>query len=292
MVSPTEIIPLLIVVLLLLSASGAEPDTMDVVLDGDHAVTAVDDVLVVGGGTATVPENASVAGRLFAIGGDLQIEGQVDGNVRLLAGNLTVGSGAEITGELQTIAGEPSVAEGARIGSRSSIDVTPRTSTPAERAGSLALQVVALALAGGWFARRRATLLRNVGDSITHHTVVSGVVGSIAGAALLVLFVYMAFTLILLPLSVVGLLAGFLVIVYAYVTYGFLIGRRLPIERVDVATAVGVGAFVIAIELLGRIPVLGAATQFMLVAVGLGAVLITYFGLQRFEPAAMPGGER
>jgi hypothetical protein len=131
-------------------------------------------------------------------------------------------------------------------------------------------------------------LLENVGDSVVHHTVVSGVVGSIAGTALLVLFVYMAFTLVLLPISILGLMAELLAVVYAYAVYGYLVGRRLPVERVDVATAVGAGLFLVGIEALGRVPVAGVLLQFLLVAVGFGAVLVTYFGLQEFEPVRIP----
>ena len=286
--TPTEVIPLLIVVLLMLSAGGAEPETMEVVFDGEHAVTSIDDALVVGGGTVTIPAEASVTGRLFVIGGDVRVDGRVDGDVRVLAGNLTLTDGAEVTGELQTVAGTATVADGARVGERTSLDVTPRPRSPLAEAGFLALQVLALGVLAGWVARRNPALLANVGDSIANHAVVSGVVGSIAGATLLVLFVYMAFTLVLLPVSVLGLLAELLLVVYAYVVYGFLIGRRLPVERVDLATAAGAGLFLLGVEALGRVPIAGFVGQFLLVAVGLGAVLITYLGLQRFEPARIP----
>lgn len=38
------------------------------------------------------------------------------------------------------------------------------------------------------------------------------------------------------------------------------------------------------------IPYLGALTKLWLLAVGFGAVLNTYFGLQRFEPVSIPAG--
>jgi hypothetical protein len=230
-----------------------------------------------------------VSGSVFVIGGDARIDGRVDGDVRLLAGNLTVGEEATITGELQAIAGEPSVADGASVGRQTTIDVTRQSRSPQEAVGLFALQVLVMALLGAWVSRRAPALLANVGDSIAHHTVVSGVVGSIAGATSLVLFVYMAFTLILLPLSIAGLVVELLTVVYSYLVYGYLLGTRLPVERTDVASAVGVGAFVVGVELLGRVPLLGAVAQFLLVAVGLGAVLVTYFGLREFEPAEIPG---
>jgi hypothetical protein len=305
--SPTEIIPLLLVVLLLLAGSGAEPDTMDVVFEGNHTLGngTVDvgatprgapsgngssdaSALVVGGGTVTVPANASVSSPVFVVGGDLRIEGQVD-DVRVLAGNVTVTDSAAVAGQLEVLGGRASVADGATIGSRSDLAGELQGASPTRSPAGFLFQVGTLALVTGLLARRNPTLLDNVGDSVANHAAVSAVVGAIAGLSLLVLFVYMAFTLVLLPLSVVGLLVEFGIVVYSYAVFGYLVGRRLPVERVDLASAAGAGLFVIALELLSRIPLFGVLGQGLLVAVGFGAVLITYFGLREFEPAEIPG---
>jgi hypothetical protein len=55
-----------------------------------------------------------------------------------------------------------------------------------------------------------------------------------------------------------------------------------------VATAVGARGFLLGIEALGRVPVAGFRFKFLLVTVGFGAVLVTYFGIREFEPARMP----
>jgi len=83
------------------------------------------------------------------------------------------------------------------------------------------------------------------------------VVGSLGATTLLVLLVYMAFTLILLPVAIVGLFAEFLVVLYGQAVFGYLIGRRLPIERDGVATIAGIAAFLLALELFGLVPYLG-----------------------------------
>ncbi|WP_458187730.1 polymer-forming cytoskeletal protein [Haladaptatus sp. NG-WS-4] len=286
--TPTETLPLLIVAILLLSASGAQPEKMEVVFDGDHTAKEIEDALVVGGGTVTVPSNATAAGQLYVIGGDVRIDGRVEGDVHLLAGNLTVTDGAVVTGELQTVTGNRSVASGASVGSQSSLVTTQQTRSPFATAGFLAVRTLALVVVGAVLSRRRPTLVHNVADSITEHSVVSGVVGSIAGVTLLVLFVYMAFTLILIPISVLGLFVEFLMVVYSYAVYGFLLGQQLPIERVDVASGVGAGLFGLGLELVGRVPYVGVGVQFLFVVVGLGAILITYFGLREFEPVQIP----
>jgi hypothetical protein len=287
--SLAETLPLLVVVLLVLAGSGADPSSMEIVFDGDRTVEATPDAFVVAGGNVTVPENATLRGQVFVVGGETRIAGQVRGDVRLFAGNLSVTETGAVTGELQTVAGNPSLAPGADIGQQTTLGVDPQPRSPLATAGFLAMQMLVLGGAAALLARRAPDRLATVGDAVAHHPVVSGVVGSIAGTSMLVLFVYMAFTLVLLPLSVVGLVVELLLVLYGYLVFGYLVGRRLPVERVDVASAVGVAGFVLAVELLGRVPYLGTLVQFLLVAVGLGAVLVTYLGFRRFEPARIPG---
>lgn len=288
--SPTEAIPLLIVVLLLVSVGGADVERMAVTFQGDHDVETVDDVLVVAGGTATVPADAAVEGDVYAIGGTTRVDGSVEGDVRLLAGNVSIGDDGAVTGTVQRIAGDLSVADGAAVGEVSAFEPSAPPDSPARQVGGFVLQFLVLGVAGWWLARRRPGLLENVGHSVTDHALVSGVVGSLAVATLLVLFVYMAFTLLLIPISVVGLVAMAVVVLYGQLVFGYLLGRRLPIDRVDRATVAGVGTFLLALELLDAVPFAGVAVQFAIVTVGFGAVLNTYFGLQRFEPASIPGG--
>ena len=92
------------------------------------------------------------------------------------------------------------------------------------------------------------------------------------------------------PLNGIPIAAMAVIVLYGQLVFGYEVGRRLPIDRVDLATVAGVGAFLFALELLAAVPVVGGLVQFVVVAVGFGAVLNTYFGLQRFEPATIPGG--
>lgn len=288
--SPTEALPLLVVVLLLVSVNGGGVDRMAIHFEGDYAVESMGDALVVAGGTTSVPSGVSVAGDVYVIGGSARIDGRVDGDVTVLAGNLSVTAGATVTGTVQTIGGESVIAEGATVARTSTFEPPVAADSPARRIVGFVMQFAVLGLAGWWLARRHPALLGNVGHSITEHTLVSGVVGALAGLSLLVLFVYMAFTLLLLPVTVLGLVGEALIVLYGQVVFGWLIGRYLPVEGPGPATVAGIGVFLLATELLGTVPYLGALAQFGLVAVGFGAVVNSYFGLQRFEPATIPGG--
>jgi hypothetical protein len=287
-VSPTDAIPLLVVVLLMVSAGGGEVQQLSVTFGGETSLRTLQDVHVVAGGTTTVPAGSTVSGDVYAIGGTTRVEGTVDGDVTLLAGNLSVADGATVTGTVQTIAGDSAVADGATVGRVSEFAAPVPSDSPGQRVGGFLLQFLVLGAIGWWLVGRHPALLENAGNAVTDHTLVSGVVGALGAATLLVLFVYMAFTLVLIPVAIVGLVAEFLVVVYGQVVFGYLVGTRVPVERVQVATVAGVGVFLFVLEVLGMVPYVGGLVQLGVAAVGFGAVLNTYFGLKRFEPVTIP----
>jgi hypothetical protein len=288
-VSPTEAIPLLIVVLLMISIGGGDVQEMSVTFQGDTDINSLADVHVVAGGVTTVPENATVDGDVYVIGGTAAVDGSIDGGVTLLNGNLSVRDGATVTGTVQTYSGAATISSGASVGRLSQFESVTPSSSPAQRIAGFLLQFLGLGAFGWWLVQRHPLVIENVGRAITEHSIVSGVVGSLGATTLLVLFVYMAFTLILLPLAIVGLFAEFLIILYGQTVFGYLIGRRLPIEHDGVATLAGIAAFLLVLEGFGLVPYLGGVVQLVVATVGFGAVLNTYFGLQRFEPITIPG---
>lgn len=95
----------------------------------------------------------------------------------------------------------------------------------------------------------------------------------------------MAFTLVLIPVSLVGILAGVLVTALGVIAWGHRLGARLPLRRPAVATAAGVVAVMALLTVVGRIPVLGDLVVGFVVLSGLGAVTITYVGFSEFRPA-------
>jgi hypothetical protein len=288
--SPTEAIPLLIVVLLIISIGGGDVQEMSVTFQGDNTVDSLADVHVVAGGTTTVSGDATVGGDVYVIGGTAGIDGTVDGDVTLLNGNLSVRDGATVTGAIQTYSGSVAISSDASVGRVSQFEAPAPSSSPAQRIGAFLLQFLVLGAFGWWLVERHPLVIENVGAAITEHALVNAVVGSLGATTLLVLFVYMAFTLILLPVALVGLFAEFLVILYGQAVFGYLIGTRLPIERDGVATLAGIAVFLLVVELLGLVPYLGGIAQLTVAVVGFGAVLNTYFGLQRFDPVTIPGG--
>jgi hypothetical protein len=207
-----------------------------------------------------------------------------------LGGNLHIPEGASVSGTVQTIAGDTTIAPGATVGQISAFDPPAPSTSPAQRTLTLLLEFLVLGIAGWWLVRSHPVLLENTGAAVTDHPVVSGVVGSLAAVSLLVLFVYMAFTIVLIPVAILGLLGELVIVLYGQLVYGYLIGTALPIDHRVGATLTGIGIFLLLMEVLGMLPYIGTLVQLSLIGVGFGAVLNTYFGLQRFEPVQLPGG--
>ncbi|MFB6135329.1 MAG: hypothetical protein ABEJ04_01060 [Halobacteriaceae archaeon] len=281
-----DVVPLVVVALLLVTAGQPAPDRVELALGGEQRLDGGDAPLIVVGGTVAVPPDARTARPLYVVGGTLDVSGTVRADVVQLAGNLTLADGAVVTGELRALGGRRDVAPGSSVGTVTSLPL-PGDESPTGGWEAFAVQTGLLALAGFLLARRRPELLANVGATATDHAVVSVVAGALTSLTLLALFVFMAFTLVLLPVSLLGLLGGVAVVAYAVVCLGDRLGRWALPGRGPVATAAGVVAVSLGLRALQWVPVAGALVSLAVLVGGVGAVLITYFGLRRFEPPAL-----
>lgn len=284
-----ETIPLLIIALLMISAGGAGIETTELMIEGEHEITEHDGALIVGDATVTVPADESISGPVYIIGGELQVQGSIEDDVTQLAGILIVESSGSIDGEFQHIGGTKEIAGGALIAEQSTFEFTSADPDPVAAYTPIVVMTVVLAIAGAWLSRTHQHLLNTVGSAARNYPIISLSVGTLLAVTFLVLFVFMAFTLVLLPVSIIGLLAGMLVIAYGIIALGYLIGQQIDTSRSGLATALGIVAVMMFLQVIGILPVLGDIIAIGLLLIGLGAVIITYFGLQEFEPVSLPG---
>lgn len=283
-----DLIPMLLLSLLLMTVGG-DVRTVELVVGGVHEATGAGG-LIVGDGNVTVPQQASVAGPLHLLGGTTRVTGTVNGDVVLLAGSLVVADGATITGTLQHIGGQLTVEPGARVARRSDLDVTSADRSPAQRLVPVGLVTGVLALVAARRARRRPTSLEHLRRAVAEHPVISMTVGALVTVSFLSLFVFMAFTLVLLPVSILGLAAGLVLVGYGVVALGTVVAARLPLRRRSASAAAGVTAAMAILWVAGSVPVVGTLTVGATLLTGLGAVLLTYLGLKEFQPTDIPEG--
>lgn len=279
-----ETVPLLLVAILLLTAGG-DVTRADVTFDG--TTEAGSDPLVVAGGTTVVPANTTTPGPVYVVNGTLDVQGRVGGDVVQLGGRVVAGAESRVDGTLDAVAGTRRIDPDAAV-MVTSVDVTANPS-PVAQALLFVVQTGVLALAGYLVARRWPSPLATVARAARRHPVVSLTAGTLVSVSAITLLVFMAFTLVLIPVTVLGLVAGVLVAGYGVVALGYLLGTRLDRFGVEgpPATALGVVVVSVLAELLSFVP-LGDVLVLVAASVGIGAVLVTYLGFREFVPVAIP----
>jgi hypothetical protein len=282
-----DLIGMLLLSLLLLT-SGGDVERVEVLGAGDRRVEATDAALVVTGGDVTVPADVTVGGPVHVLGGSLELRGSVLGDVLVLGGSVTVGADAEVTGVVRHGGGDLTLDPGASAVA-TGLEVAGARGGAAADVASTLVTAAALALVGAWWARRRPDALATVGEALRRHPVIALVVGALVAVTGLSVLVFMAFTLVLLPVSVLGLVVGVVLVGYGVIGLGGLLGRLLPVERVAPATATGVVLVVVGLRGLELVPVVGDLVGLGVLLAGLGAVLVTYLGLKPFTPVVLPG---
>ncbi|MFA9429427.1 polymer-forming cytoskeletal protein [Egicoccus sp. AB-alg2] len=279
---------MLVLSLLLLTTGGDDPQSVQLLLAGQHETVGVDGAVIAVDAQVTVPADTEIGGPVHVIGGHTRIAGTVDGDVTQLGGRLTIEPGGRVTGTLQHVAGSLEIDANAAVGRRAAVPLTAADPDPAARLLPVLVATGLLALVGARQARRTPRTLDNVRAAIAGHPLVCVTVGVLVAVTAISLFVFMAFTLLLIPVSLLGLGAGLVALGYGVIALGFLVGRWLPGVGPVPATALGVVAVMAALQLAGAIPLVGDLAVGALLASGLGAVLLTYFGLAPFTPARFP----
>ncbi|HSM56849.1 MAG TPA: hypothetical protein VK879_11905 [Candidatus Sulfomarinibacteraceae bacterium] len=294
--------PSILVLLPLLALAGCADGAVSgtLIWEGEHVYEPgqrVQGHLAVVEGRVVVPEGAQVAGSIYMLGGDVEVAGEVSEDVTMIGGDLQLGPSARIGGDLSVGGGElERAAEATVLGQvlvGGDVDVSLDTLFPQRTARQRLLQLLPEALMVAALAYLLARFvhrpLSRVSQTSVEHPFVATAMGAlvtIVGPALLVL---MAFTVILIPVSVIGLLLAGLVVAYSWSALGLALGqwlrRRLGRDWSAPATAfVGAFVFITITNLLVFIPLIGGWIGILATIVGVGGVFLTRFGLREFVP--------
>jgi cytoskeletal protein CcmA (bactofilin family) len=226
------------------------------------------------GGNVVLAREGRVGGQFEAGAGNVVIDGAVGEDARLGASSITVGPTASVGGDL-AYDGNLTLSETAQIGGevRQEDDLGPGVQGPLVPnwvgwayglLANLLLGAVALLIFPAFSTR--------LSDRVASDPLRSGGVGLLLLVGIPVLLVVLFISLIGIPLGLIGMLVYGLVLWLGYVYGSFAVGSWLlslaDAENRWLALLVGL----LAVSLVGLVPILGGLVEFAVLLLGLGAL--------------------
>ncbi len=259
--------------------------------------------LVVFGGNVVVEKDALLNGNLVVFGGTVSSDGTVQGDVVIVGGQVSLDEHAVVTGDVVTVGGQLDRAEGAQIKGDVVNNVQPEIQfpdgnvpprvevpTPSFDWGfsviSGIFQTVFTAILAAAFAMLLALFwkpqMERAGDVLIAQPVMVGAIG------LLAIFLGAILFLTVLPPVIVGF-----ALLFGTVALGAEVGdrftRAINQSWPPVLTA-GFGTFMLVLVAgaFGVVPCIGWLAQFLLALLGIGAAIVTWFGIRVGQAPSAP----
>jgi len=266
--------------------------------------TRIDGKLRVAGGSveigpdAVITGNASIAGGevvvrgtvkgdLHAAGGEVRIDGTVEGDVRAGAGELRLGPNAKIGGKVRYRAGEfkrdenaqvANGVSGSRRGSRhTSFDVDDFGFH--HHSGLGWIWTASLMILAGIVAALLPGFSGRVSDELRTRPWLTLLFGFIAFVCIPAAAVLMMVTIIGIPIGLLAIVGYVALLFLGYIATSVVLGG-LVLDRVQPEAGRNLGwralasvAAMLALAIVGRVPVFGHAVAFVALLVGVGAIV-------------------
>jgi hypothetical protein len=272
------------------------------VTEGQHTLDGnIPGDLIILGGSVTLPPGAALQGSLYLLRGEATLAGRVTGDVSQLGGRLALQAGAHIQGSMQAAGGEllrspqseiaGNVESGAEVLFSEGLANPP--APPLDRLRKALLDSLLLGLAAAALARFFSAPLQRVAESAAHYPAVAAAMGFLVAVVGISLLVSMAYTILLIPVALLGLLVLGAAVAIGWIAWGTVLGQFVfRLFKVGLgpgwAAFAGTVIFGLAQAGLSLIPTIGSILNLLIALTGFGAVFLTRFGLQRFRPQAMP----
>lgn len=311
------IVFVLAVLLVFPSPSYAQSPNGDgkIVFGGSYELNAGETLngdLAVFGGIAKIHNEAKVNGDIFITGGLLEVDGSVSGDVVAIGGSISLGSHSVIDGNLTTVNAPIKKADGAIIKGNTTVQTPgafdlkdlpffklPLTIRPGAIQPKVNLDILkplgdmlwavlksfglaALALILMLFL---ATPTERVAQSIVKQPVFAGGLGLLTIIIAPALLLLLGITIILLPLSLLGLLVLAIALLYGWFAIGFEVGKRLTLLlkwncTAPVSAGLGTLVLTLVVSAVSWIPCVGWLAPAIVLMLGLGGVFISGFGIK------------
>ena len=276
---------------LLIAAGSASAATDHVVITGGAVVPAgqtAGDVVVVDG---TVRIDGRVTGDVISVSGPVRLNGRVDGDLIAVSDRASLGPAARVGGDLRYGDERPVLARGASVGGKISKEDWADAGNGwgwlsvlgwwlAVSVSTLIVGALLVWLAPGALYAAERAVREHLGATIGWGVAIAIGVPLLAILALV--------TLVGIPFGVALLLAAVPVLLLAYATAAWIVGRRVLRNRSTSPWAALLAGWGI-LRLVALIPVAGALVGFAATVVGLGALTVALWQARTPRaPAARP----
>ncbi len=275
--------------------------------------------LVVFGGNVTIQENADLNGNLVVFGGTVTSNGNMNGDVVVIGGQVKLDDHAVVSGDVVTIGGQVEQAASAVVKGNVVNNVSPQVELPGRISPSVNVpnvpipplfnmdfnpfwefsRVLGSALLVAFLGVLAALFFQEPLDRASHAIVVQPLMTTSIGLLTVVIMIIAAFTIILLPVVLLGLIPLAFAWLFGVISMGHEVGDRFSRAIHQNWTPVittGVGTFVLvfivaSIQSLNSLaPFLACVTWVIPVLIGLlaiGAVVVTRFGTRTVQSPAL-----
>jgi hypothetical protein len=276
---------------------------LTVITEGEQHLTGTTfgDLIMLGGNT-TIEPDAVLEGSAHLLSGQLDLQGKVTGNVSIFNGELSFGPDGEIEGNLNQGGGELTdfrrSAVGGKINASSGVNI-PQAPAAAQAGNALGtaarwlISAILIGLAGASVDRYLPQRVRRIGNAAANHLPAALAAGILVGIAGLTLLILMAYTIVLIPVTLIGGMLLTLAVILGWISLTVILGCRAaqllksrPKPRLTAFSSSAI--FMLCLQGLSVLPYLGGLLGLTAASIGLGAVYLTQFGRHRFIPEFDP----
>lgn len=279
----------------------------------------IDGDLLMLGGSLVLEEGSVVDGDVLVMGGSVVCAGEVSGTLSVVGGNVHLQETAVVEGDLASIGGNVTRDAGAVIEGQqvtgTSLDIpddfdfpTPPTAVDSFQRFRFSLTPVWDVM---WYLFRSVIMAglaalivlfwpkptRRMADTIIRQPLVVGGVGLLTFLVAPILLLLLTVTIILIPVSAVAVIVLIAAVVYGWISLGLEVGERIASAaqwdlHAVAAAALGTSLLSLVVGGVNFIPCIGWIAPFIVMVLGLGAVLLTVFGSRdyRVESAVAASG--
>ena len=251
----------------------------------------------------TIEPGSIFEGNIILIGGSLELAGKINGDIASLDASIHFRPEATMSGDIASLGTAPALDPGARItGSVRLLEGFSwplfRTAgeTPEKETGTADLWYKFSVILFRMFLLSAVAILivlflpspvERVARTILVKPAVSFLIGLLTLMAALALFLLLALTVCLSPISILGSIVVLVAALLGWVALGLEIGR--PVcgmlgVKAHPAVMAGIGTTILTLtaSAIGYIPYAGQVLVLLVIAFGLGAVVLTRFGGQQY----------